>query len=418
VLAASAASLAEIRITEYMYQGANGEFFEITNLGSEPVDLTGWSYDDSGRVAGTFAIGAIGVLQPCESAIVTESSAESFRAAWGLPPELRIVGSLGLPNGNNIGRNDTIHLYDDLGGVVDQLAYGDQTFPGSIRTQNRSGWTEADGLGANDPYAWVLSTAGDAQGSVVATTGDIGSPGFLVLVGTPAPALTMVISEYMYTGPGGEFVEFTNVSDSPVDLTGWSYDNSSAGAGAVGPFDLSAFGVVQPGESVVLTESEAETFRGIWSLSPSVKIIGDLGEGDGNNLGRNDEINIYDASEALIDRLTYGDQDFPGSIRTQNASGWTDLAGVGANDAYLWILATLADAQNSVASAGGDLGNPGAFAPASCTGDPADLNNDGVVDGADLGILLGAWGSSGPGDFDGNGVVDGADLGTLLGSWS
>jgi len=52
---------------------------------------------------------------------------------------------------------------------------------------------------------------------------------------------------------------------------------------------------------------------------------------------------------------------------------------------------------------------------------PADLNGDGVVDGNDLGALLGAWGSCPapcPADLDGNGVVNGADLGTLLGAWS
>ena len=47
-----------------------------------------------------------------------------------------------------------------------------------------------------------------------------------------------------------------------------------------------------------------------------------------------------------------------------------------------------------------------------------DLNGDGLVDGSDLAILLGAWGSAGPGDLDGNGVVDGADLAMLLGVWS
>jgi hypothetical protein len=47
---------------------------------------------------------------------------------------------------------------------------------------------------------------------------------------------------------------------------------------------------------------------------------------------------------------------------------------------------------------------------------PADLNPDGVVDGADLGILLGAWGTPG-GDLNGDGTTDGADLGILLGSW-
>lgn len=50
---------------------------------------------------------------------------------------------------------------------------------------------------------------------------------------------------------------------------------------------------------------------------------------------------------------------------------------------------------------------------------PADLDGDGDVDGADLGLLLGAWGSAGPvGDLNGDGIVDGADLGALLGAWN
>ncbi|MCA9285654.1 MAG: hypothetical protein KDA22_10585 [Phycisphaerales bacterium] len=48
---------------------------------------------------------------------------------------------------------------------------------------------------------------------------------------------------------------------------------------------------------------------------------------------------------------------------------------------------------------------------------PADLNCDGAIDGADLGILLGAWGDPGATDLDGNGTTDGADLGLLLGAW-
>ncbi|MBL9141430.1 MAG: hypothetical protein JNK53_06140 [Phycisphaerae bacterium] len=50
---------------------------------------------------------------------------------------------------------------------------------------------------------------------------------------------------------------------------------------------------------------------------------------------------------------------------------------------------------------------------------PGDLNNDGRVDGADLGMLLAGWGASGhPADLDGNGTVNGADLGMLLSMWS
>lgn len=49
-------------------------------------------------------------------------------------------------------------------------------------------------------------------------------------------------------------------------------------------------------------------------------------------------------------------------------------------------------------------------------GNPADLNGDGSVDGADLAILLGAWGQAG-GDVDGDGTTGGADLSALLGSF-
>ncbi len=49
---------------------------------------------------------------------------------------------------------------------------------------------------------------------------------------------------------------------------------------------------------------------------------------------------------------------------------------------------------------------------------PADLNNDGQVDGADLGLLLAAWNSNDANaDLDGSGLVDGADLGLILASW-
>ncbi|MGA1392912.1 MAG: hypothetical protein ACO38W_07130, partial [Phycisphaerales bacterium] len=48
----------------------------------------------------------------------------------------------------------------------------------------------------------------------------------------------------------------------------------------------------------------------------------------------------------------------------------------------------------------------------------ADLNGDGWVDGADLGLLLLQWGGAGSGDLDGNGIVDGGDLGLLLLAWT
>jgi len=47
---------------------------------------------------------------------------------------------------------------------------------------------------------------------------------------------------------------------------------------------------------------------------------------------------------------------------------------------------------------------------------PADRNADGMIDGADLGLLLGAWGAP-DADLNGDGTTDGADLGLLLTAW-
>ena len=49
---------------------------------------------------------------------------------------------------------------------------------------------------------------------------------------------------------------------------------------------------------------------------------------------------------------------------------------------------------------------------------PADLDNDGVVGGGDLGVMLSNWGGSGTGDLNGDGVIGGDDLGRLLAAWS
>ena len=94
------------------------------------------------------------------------------------------------------------------------------------------------------------------------------------------------ITEWMYTGPGGEFIEFTNLGESAVDFNGWVYDdNSRFNTVALGGFSLSELGVLLPGQSAVLTESNAIDFRSEWSLNAGISVLG----GYTNNLGRGDE---------------------------------------------------------------------------------------------------------------------------------
>jgi hypothetical protein len=51
---------------------------------------------------------------------------------------------------------------------------------------------------------------------------------------------------------------------------------------------------------------------------------------------------------------------------------------------------------------------------------PGDLDNNGRVDGGDLGIMLALWGPIACGnsaDLNGDCSIDGADLGILLSNW-
>jgi hypothetical protein len=51
--------------------------------------------------------------------------------------------------------------------------------------------------------------------------------------------------------------------------------------------------------------------------------------------------------------------------------------------------------------------------------DPADINRDGLVNGADLALVLVAWGTDGPdGDINKDGLVNGADLALILVAWT
>ena len=177
-------------------------------------------------------------------------------------------------------------------------------------------------------------------------------------------ASPIAITEWMYNG--SEFIEFTNLSGAALDLSGWSFDDDSRTSGTV---SLSDFGTLAAGESVILAEVDAATFRSEWSLAAGVKVIG----GNGTNLGRNDEINLYNASGVLVDRLRYGDSSFvPGTIRTQDVSGNPgSLAVLDGSDATGWVLSTVGDAFGSYASVNGFVGNPGAFALAPAVPEPS-----------------------------------------------
>jgi CxxC motif-containing protein (DUF1111 family) len=67
----------------------------------------------------------------------------------------------------------------------------------------------------------------------------------------------------------------------------------------------------------------------------------------------------------------------------------------------------------------GAIDEDGDGIPDECVACPGDFNENGVVDGGDLGLMLVAWGSCAecPEDLNGDGNVNGADLGLMLVAW-
>jgi len=89
----------------------------------------------------------------------------------------------------------------------------------------------------------------------------------------------------------------------------------------------------------------------------------------------------------------------------------TDPA-VGASAPIYLLLNYGADVQSLLAAQAWLLAQ---LSPPACA---ADLDGDGEVGGADLGVLLAAWGTGDQlPDLDESGIVDGADLGVLLAAW-
>jgi len=199
-IATPIAASADVRITEFMYQGAAGddrEFFELTNISDSVVDISGWYYDDDSRNPSVAFGSVFGELAANESIIVTEMSADAFRTYWGLDASVRIFGN----NTVNLGSGDEINIYSSSSpaDLVDRVAYS-----GTTRGISRNRPVDVDGFVTNADF--VNSAIGDAYGSTFApgTPSDLANPGRFPVVPTaavPEPATwAMMILGFGFIG--------------------------------------------------------------------------------------------------------------------------------------------------------------------------------------------------------------------------
>ncbi|MFO1486952.1 MAG: lamin tail domain-containing protein [Verrucomicrobiota bacterium] len=185
---------AQLAITEVMTQDANNarpDWWEVTNFGTNNVDLTGYSWNDDahGGFAGTHNQAAFAgvIVHPGESVVFTEqkgtvTDAASFRAWWGISPAVQVIALPANDNGLGLG-GDSVRLWstnvDGIGTDTNGLDLNQLPEFLVDRVDTTAGIAGRSlTFNTNSGLFGISSTNGVNGAFVAALTADVGSPGY------------------------------------------------------------------------------------------------------------------------------------------------------------------------------------------------------------------------------------------------
>ena len=210
----------ELRITEIMAHAdpdcpQHGDWFELTNQGTNALQLLGWRFADRFSLEGARAITQSVTLLPGQSALLVESlTAEAFRQWWGvenLPPGLPILTYTGL-GFSELG--DEIYLWNaaatDPFDVVDSKSFAATVQPFSLRFDEL------------DCYFGCASVVAEFGALRAAQCSEVGSPGYTT---NPPPRLVSVRHDSLGTHLTWRAVEgktYRLEANTTWQSSGWS----------------------------------------------------------------------------------------------------------------------------------------------------------------------------------------------------
>ena len=346
------------------------DWFEVTNVSANPVDLTGWRVDDSGPTFATaIALNGITRIAPGESAIFIESSTSAppatvianFKSVWfgaNVPAGLQVGTYQGAGIGLSTG-GDALNLYNAAGGLHSSVTFGASGTTSPYQTFDNT-------AALNNTTVSRLSVAGENGAFVAANSAiEIGSPGY------SAPEVLRV-TEVAAWGSGNspvaaDWFEVTNVGARAANITGWKVDDSSESPAAA--LALGGITSIAPGESVIFIEtadlaSARAAFLRNWfgaSPPPALQIGSYSGAGIGLSTG-GDAVNLYDNANTRRVNVAFGIS--PGSAPFAtfdnraglNVATLSTLSVVGMNGAFF------------AANSPGEIGSPGRISGRSFAG--------------------------------------------------
>lgn len=177
LFASSAIARGDIVITELHPTGSSNTFygadwFELTNLGSSAVDITGWSWDDNPLSASRALLTGVTLIAPGQSVVFIDGDAttgDAFIAEWfgGTAPAGFQIGFHTGP-GLSGSSSDGVNIFDSSNNLVASLSY-----PAGSPVLGTS-FDNAAGI-INGSVS-TLSVVG-VNGAFLSVNGEIGSPG-------------------------------------------------------------------------------------------------------------------------------------------------------------------------------------------------------------------------------------------------
>jgi Lamin Tail Domain len=192
----------------------NSEWFEVTNLGTAPVDMAGWTI--VGGDLKTHTITALTVAPGAHAVF----AASGDRSANGDVKADYVYGT-GVPLYNASGR---VILKSKVGAIVDRVEWNAAAgFPIPAGRSISLSFPAADNaLGAN----WCESTMPFGNG-------DFGSPGADNSCELPLAPPAVVVSEVMRNPAAvgdsdGEWFELHNTTAAPVNIAGWTLTDGAS----------------------------------------------------------------------------------------------------------------------------------------------------------------------------------------------
>lgn len=284
------------------------------------------------------------------------------------------------PSAIEVAPDGNLAIVDRELGIVHGYSLGENTYEGALFQSDMMQQPVAIAFDAG--FAYVA----DAAGMIHLFNASNGSPAG-VLQGEMLAPVDLAV--------GTDGILWTSNANSAAPVQAWdprSGEMLFAFSGEFPGFDVpGALTILPDGKLLVVDQADSEIYSFDWVTGAvesflSAEEAEELGLGEIRSFKCLSDNRIYLLSDRGLSRFTRGGW-FMGDIQ--------DEEGMLANIAFFTALDPPPDPWK-----------------------PADFNHDGVVDGADLAQLLGAWGGTlTEFDLTEDGIVNGADLASLLGSW-